>query len=123
MVQVEGARGVAGAGLEGAAGREPQALVPARCGVGRLLGAQEHDQVVQHQAVDLEQFSPRRAPKANLVVEMQQLAEALVLQQIVLGEARLPVVDGERVGREVGVDVEQPLEGLLARQLAVQLAQ
>jgi len=61
----------------------------------------------------------------HLVVGVHELPEPLAaLQQVVLGELvgrpRL-VEDCLRLGREVGVDVEQPLEGLLAGQLLVQL--
>lgn len=54
---------------------------------------------------------------------MDELAQALVLQQVVLGEPQMSVVDCVGFGTELGVDVEQALEGFLPGEPVVQLGQ
>lgn len=54
---------------------------------------------------------------------MEQLAQTLVLQQVVLGESQVSIVDRVRFRTELGVDVEQTLERFLPGQLVVKLGQ
>lgn len=71
--------------------------------------AEEDDDVVEDQAEHLEEFPASGAPNAHLAVRVDELTEALVLQQVVLGEARVsPTVvdDRETFGTKLGVNVE-----------------